>query len=121
MPDITEHDSHQKRKGNDCEESWVDFLVARNSVRIHNQLKWSGELVEFEMCRRGQISLHLFHKNAVKIDHLLPQFVKVRLQSLSLVFRAPEVAFQEVTLDFQFVKILENEFFLQDVEPHVSD
>ena len=48
MPDITKHDTEEEGKCHDSEESRVDFLVARNTIRVDDFLEDIGEIIPFK-------------------------------------------------------------------------
>lgn len=51
MEHISKHDSEEEREGHNSEQSWVDFLISRDTIDIDNQLEHSCELVQFEISR----------------------------------------------------------------------
>lgn len=45
MPNISKHHTKQKREYWYSEQSWINFLITRNSISINNFLKWSSKRI----------------------------------------------------------------------------
>lgn len=50
VTDITKHDCEQEREGNNSEQAWVDFLIGRNPIAVHNGLEAFRKLVSAGEC-----------------------------------------------------------------------
>lgn len=46
MTNITEHDAEQEGECNDCKNTWVNFLVGRNTVSVDDFLENPCDLIE---------------------------------------------------------------------------
>lgn len=55
MPQVSEHHSELKRKGNAPEEGWVHLLVVRHSISISDLLERCSEEIEVEVGRRHEL------------------------------------------------------------------
>jgi len=59
MADITEHHTEEEWESDDTKVCWVDFLIPRNAIGVHDFLEWHCELILLEFSRR--VDSVIFH------------------------------------------------------------
>jgi len=51
MACITEHHTEKEWESDDTKISWIDFLIPRNAIGVHDFLEWHCELILLEFGR----------------------------------------------------------------------
>ena len=66
MANVSVHDSKKKWKAHYREDSWVDLLVRRHGILVHNHLEVLGELIRLKLSRRIELRrIDLFNLKVV--------------------------------------------------------
>ena len=103
MPHVSEHHSKQPGESDCSEESWIDFLIARHSIHIHNILGRSSELIQGKASRRLEVlaEVYLLNLNSRSIDVV---FMAVELvHKLSSLERSPDVPVHKGAFSLELV------------------
>lgn len=125
MPHVPEHNSELERESHNSEQCRIDFSITRNTVGIHDLLKWAGEVVQLEKCGRSESLLGgIGQFGQLVVAAWLWLTLRIQssadvLDSLHIFTGHPENAFVDVTVEFadfaeaEFVHFLVQDFVAQ--------
>lgn len=116
MRNITEHDSEHEREGDQSEQSWVGFLIARNSVSVDDLLGGSSEIVGFKV---GGGSNTLIKGGFCDLTVMLVLVLSVEVfedfgDQKNLFFWDPTMTLEHCTILFKHIHGMVDGFFFGD-------